>query len=59
VIQGKTRVFFIFVSDFQERVIEEVRSDPYLHLFIDGSFKVTPKKFSQLLNIAVFHREKK
>jgi hypothetical protein len=38
-IDGKPRQFMYFYSDFQKMVVDEVRNDPYLHLFIDGTFK--------------------
>ena len=58
-IDGKPKYFLHFYSDFQKQVADEVINDPNLHLFIDGTFKWCPKIFSQLLNVCVFHREKK
>ena len=58
-IDGKPKYFLHFYSDFQMQVAEEVRNDPNLHLFIDGTFKWWPKVYSQLLNVCVFHRGKK
>ncbi|CAI2384381.1 unnamed protein product [Moneuplotes crassus] len=57
-IDGMTKHFLYFYSDFQEKVIYEVRDDPNLHIFFDGTFKCCPKIWSQLFNICVFHRGK-
>ena len=58
-IDGITKFFVYFASDFQEAIIEDVKNDPNLHLFIDGTFKICPFLYEQLLNIWVFHRGKK
>ena len=58
-IDGKPKYFLHFYSDFQEQVAKEALDDPYLHLFVDGTFKWWPKVFSQLLNVCVLHRKKK
>ena len=57
-INNEPKYFTYFYSDFQEMVIKEVKSDPNLHLFLDGTFKWWPQIWNQLLNIWVFHREK-
>ena len=38
-VEGQTKHFLYFYSEFQEKVIHEVRNDPNLHLFFDGTFK--------------------
>ena len=57
-IDGKPKHFFYLYSDFQMQVAEEVKDDPNLHLFIDGTFKCWPRTWTQLLNVWVFHRGK-
>jgi hypothetical protein len=58
-VDSKPRHFLFLHSDFQEKVIAEVAAQPHPHLFIDGTFKCCPRQWHQLLNIAVYHREKK
>ncbi|CAI2384620.1 unnamed protein product [Moneuplotes crassus] len=57
-VDGKPKHFLYFYSDFQLKIAKEVKDDPNLHLFIDGTFKCCPCVWSQLLNICVFHRGK-
>ena len=38
-IEDIPRHFLYLYSDFQEKVVKEVKNDPNLHLFIDGTFK--------------------
>ena len=58
-VDGKPKYYLYLYSDFQKQVANEVMKDPNLHLFVDGTFKCCPKMFSQLLNVWVYHREKK
>ena len=58
-VDEKPRHFLFLHSDFQEAIIQEVAKQPHPHLFIDGTFKWCPRQWHQLLNIAVYHREKK
>ncbi|CAI2384902.1 unnamed protein product [Moneuplotes crassus] len=58
-IDGKPSYFLYFCSDFQEEIAHQVREDPNLHLFIDGTFKCCPVIWNQLLNICVYHRVKR
>jgi hypothetical protein len=57
-IDGVPKHFLYFYSDWQKQVVDEVKVQPNVHLFIDGTFKWCPKIWSQLLNIAVYHRGK-
>ena len=57
-INNEKRYFTYFYSDFQEKVINEVKNDPNLHIFLDGTFKCWPQIWNQLLNIWVLHRGK-
>jgi hypothetical protein len=50
-IDGKPKHFFFLYSDFQMQVAHEVKDDPNLHLFLDGTFKCCPKTWTQLLNV--------
>ena len=57
-IDDKPRHFLFLHSDFQEKVVKEVSKQRHPHLFIDGTFKWWPRQWHQLLNIAVYHRDK-
>ena len=57
-VDGKPKHFLYMYSDFQMQVANEVNDDPFLHLFIDGTFKWWPRLWSQLLNVWVLHRKK-
>ena len=39
IVDGKPKHFLYMYSDFQMQVANEVKDDPHLHLFIDGTFK--------------------
>ena len=57
-VDGRPKHFLYMYSDFQMQVANEVKDDPFLHLFIDGTFKWWPRLWSQLLNVWVLHRKK-
>ena len=58
-VENQPKYFLYLYSDFQKQVADEWLKDQHFHLFVDGTFKWCPKVFAQLLNIWVFHREKK
>ncbi|CAI2385595.1 unnamed protein product [Moneuplotes crassus] len=58
-VDSKPRHFLFLHSDFQEQIVKEVAKQPHPHIFIDGTFKCCPRQWHQLLNVAVYHREKK
>ena len=58
-VNGVSKHYLFFFSDWQKEVVDQVKTQTNIHLFIDGTFKCWPKVWSQLLNLALYHREKK
>ena len=59
IIDSLPRLFLYWYSDWQKQVALESQESGDLHLFIDKINRSWPNMFKQVLNLFVFHKDKK